>query len=211
MRLVYNGIRQRTLRSNQHRTTIENQIQDKIEHENLVINISSKTLTSHQLQILNKGLNYVPVNSSDQFEFTKDFYRFCRKIRMKMYFADSNITKEKISTTPARLKARSTFDPPVTSHMLEAFKEIVTQDVAKKWDKWNITKSTPRNITQQEKSALRELENDPSIVLKKADKGGSIVVMDTQMYLNEARRQLSDGTVYRLLNEDPTIKFKKRD
>lgn len=126
-----------------------------------------------------------------------------------MFFAGSDNKREKVSTIPPRLKTRSTFDPPITNSMLETFQELVTQEVTKKWDKYNITMSTPRNITYQESCAIKELEQDTSIVLKKADKGGSIVVMDATMYMNEAVKQLSDEIVYRRLTDDPTIKFKK--
>lgn len=83
--------------------------------EDLVINISSRRLTNDQTQALNKGLNYVPTNNLDMFEFTKDFHKFCRKICMKMYFADKgtgHTPPPPLQNLPFKLKVKSTFDPP---------------------------------------------------------------------------------------------------
>lgn len=94
-----------------------------------MINIYSKELTREQRQVVNKGLNYVPTNTGDKFEFTKDVHRFCCKIRVKNHFYYMN---KKDRTLLSKLKSKSTFDPVVNSKTLEAFKEIVTLE---KWDK----------------------------------------------------------------------------
>lgn len=47
------------------------------------------------------------------------------------------------------------------------------------------------------------------MVIKPADKGGSIVVMDTQYYDQEIYRQLQNQSFYTKLRGDPTNNFKK--
>ena len=44
---------------------------------------------------------------------------------------------------------------------------------------------------------MRELANDRSIVIKKADKGSCLVVLARSDYIAEAEKQLSDQNVYR--------------
>ena len=51
---------------------------------------------------------------------------------------------------------------------------------------------------------LDELRKNPEIILKKADKGSAVVVMNTTDYLREGYRQLSDPKFYQKLKEDPT-------
>uniref|UniRef100_A0A803K2I9 Reverse transcriptase domain-containing protein n=1 Tax=Xenopus tropicalis TaxID=8364 RepID=A0A803K2I9_XENTR len=65
------------------------------------------------------------------------------------------------------------------------------------------------NLTSQEKAALKQLQDDKSIVIKNADKGGMVVVLDSETYKNEAMRQLNDNSTYQPLSTDPTIEFTK--
>ena len=66
------------------------------------------------------------------------------------------------------------------------------------------------NLTKQERLGLTELANDPNIVIKKADKGSAVVVIQTIDYLHEGYRQLSDKEFYTKLKEDPTMDISKR-
>ena len=44
---------------------------------------------------------------------------------------------------------------------------------------------------------MRSLADDRSIVIKKADKGSSVVVLDRYDYIAEAEKQLKDQNVYK--------------
>lgn len=176
----------------------------------LAINIASKPLTEAQTDVLNKGLNYVTTNSMDSFEFKKDFHKFCRKLRMKVFFAENKLGKKpEQQTLPSKLKPKSTFDPEIKCNTLETFSQIVLQQVTKQWDNKEY-KKTKMNITRREQAALKEIKEDNSLIAKKADKGGATVIMDRKAYLDEAHAQLSDTTVYLPLNEDPTVMFKRQ-
>uniref|UniRef100_A0A3B4B7W6 Uncharacterized protein n=1 Tax=Periophthalmus magnuspinnatus TaxID=409849 RepID=A0A3B4B7W6_9GOBI len=63
------------------------------------------------------------------------------------------------------------------------------------------------NLTKEEKKALHELMNDKDIIIKPADKGGAIVIQDTDKYEAEIHSQLSDVTYYKRLPADPTLAF----
>ena len=54
--------------------------------------------------------------------------------------------------------------------------------------------------------ALIALKYRTDIIIKPADKGSSVVVMDRDQYilLSEDERQLNDNTYYQLLDHDPT-------
>ena len=58
------------------------------------------------------------------------------------------------------------------------------------------------NLTKEERNALYLLRDDPSIIIKEADKGSAVVVWDREDYLREANSQLSDKDVYREVKGD---------
>ena len=51
------------------------------------------------------------------------------------------------------------------------------------------------------------LKWDPPIVIKPADKGGNIVIMNREDYIKGGLRQLSDDNHYEELNDDPTLNY----
>jgi hypothetical protein len=71
------------------------------------------------------------------------------------------------------------------------------------------TKSKTSNITLEEKNALSSLQVRKDIVIKRADKGGAVVVWQKELYIAEAERQLSDETFYEKKSEDCTKDINK--
>ncbi|XP_073441691.1 uncharacterized protein [Dendrobates tinctorius] len=59
-------------------------------------------------------------------------------------------------------------------------------------------------MTPDERRALISLKGYKNIVIKPADKGGAIVVLDRTYYIDEIRQQLGDTSTYRPLPRDPT-------
>ncbi|KAK3572858.1 hypothetical protein QTP86_009060 [Hemibagrus guttatus] len=57
------------------------------------------------------------------------------------------------------------------------------------------------NLTLAEKRAIKELQHSNNIVLKPADKGSAVVIMDRIAYIGEAYRQLNQSQYYKKLNE----------
>ena len=60
------------------------------------------------------------------------------------------------------------------------------------------------NLSKEEWTALINLKNRNDLVIKAADKGGATVVWRTDLYQQEAIRQLSDPTFYTKVNKDLT-------
>ena len=66
------------------------------------------------------------------------------------------------------------------------------------------------NLTKEQRMGLQALTDNPEIVIKKADKGSAVVVMNTTDYLREGYRQLSDIKYYTKLPDDPTDKIAQK-
>ena len=60
------------------------------------------------------------------------------------------------------------------------------------------------NLTKADWQTINDLRKNPNIVIKPADKGGALVIMDRQNYEAECLRQLKDRRHYRRLPMDKT-------
>ena len=52
------------------------------------------------------------------------------------------------------------------------------------------------NLTKEEWKAMRNLDEDRSIIMKPADKGLCVAICDREDYLSKSCRQLSDHSAY---------------
>ena len=66
------------------------------------------------------------------------------------------------------------------------------------------------NFLQRLRKALTSLREDPNIVIAKADKGDTVVVMDSAHYYDLAGKHLADVGTYKLLETDPTEEIARR-
>lgn len=55
----------------------------------------------------------------------------------------------------------------------------------------------PDNLNMEERVALQTLKNLDDIIIKKADKGSTVVILDKESYIAEANRQVSDERFYK--------------
>ncbi|CAM5115567.1 unnamed protein product [Eretmochelys imbricata] len=68
----------------------------------------------------------------------------------------------------------------------------------------------PHNLSHAERNAIHSLRNNSDIIIKKADKGGAVVIMNRSEYEQEAARQLSNTSFYKPLPYDPTESYQKQ-
>ncbi len=94
-------------------------------------------------------------------------------------------------------------DPPIGPLALERLLFLIEQDLGK----FTPTPPTQKNISRSEKEALAELKAMSDIIIKPADKGSAVVVLNKQDYIEEGMRQLSDTKFYKKLDYDPTETF----
>uniref|UniRef100_A0A8C6WK09 Uncharacterized protein n=1 Tax=Neogobius melanostomus TaxID=47308 RepID=A0A8C6WK09_9GOBI len=57
-----------------------------------------------------------------------------------------------------------------------------------------------KNLLYKEHTALKELSENSDIIIRPADKGGAVVILSKEKYINEAHRQLNTRHYERLLN-----------
>ncbi|CAJ0964531.1 unnamed protein product [Ranitomeya imitator] len=141
--------------------------------------------------------------------------RFFRSLRLKAFFATSpepaptpstpTTLDHTLSSRSLGLYTKRHFRPPHGSHAMESFIGFVQDSFRSlREDIRRGRLCYPSNLSNTERQALQGLQNDKNLIIKPADKGGALVVMNKSDYLLEIRRQLDNPTIYVKLPRDPT-------
>jgi hypothetical protein len=167
-----------------------------------VVNLSNVDLTKPQVEALEKGLTFCPTPGLPQIqEIWGDLEEFFRRLRIKRFFDE---IESQDNSEEKSFRNKSTWTPAEGQDAaLDVFiKTVKTEVLSLKLD-------APRrkNLTKLQFMGIQELSTNPHIVLKKADKGSCVVVMNTNDYIREGLRQLSNQDNYQTLTSDPTEKF----
>ncbi|XP_077116947.1 uncharacterized protein LOC143773356 [Ranitomeya variabilis] len=159
-----------------------------------------KTNTSKNTSIASKH----PIKTKARPPLNQDFFRKFFLKKDKSVIADSNPNPDTyIHTTLAN---PSSFNPiHEQSEAFLTFDRLVTNDIRKL--KRARSRFNPGNLTNAEKKAIKDLQNNNNIIIRPADKGGGIVILDRVTYHEESIRLLSDTTTYKKLISDPTLQF----
>lgn len=166
--------------------------------EQNVVNLSDYKLTVHELNVLSKGMNFCPTPLDiDPGETRTDLDKFHRRLRLLARFEDAPsdipdlLTPEENNhcTRPFesnKLKNKSTYNPPGPP-ALEAM--IFTNEVTlNKRPEAKHPKLT--NISREERMAIHNLNRNTNIIIKPADKGSAVVILNRTDYLAEGQKQL---------------------
>ena len=196
--------------------------------ENSILNLSKFQLNEHHKSVLSRGLKFCPTpGPPDPGELRDDMDKLHKRLRQIAYF------EQPISDTPNPTSPVPTIILPAdTGNNLsstEPFKhrkfklpapgkgppgpqnlEAMISSNEPQFNARPTWKPNYRsNITPVERRALRELMENDQIVIKPADKGSAVVIMDRIKYLKEGYRQLSDRKFYQKLDHCPTETYRR--
>lgn len=150
--------------------------------------------------MLSKGLTFVPTPA----EISKDLLtdsvsEFKRKIKLS-YFWSARQLSNKFDDNYEKLPftAKSDWHPP-DAIIPQKVNEIIS-DLDTKINEIQIVRDK-NNLYSGQINALKQLKNKKHIIIKPADKGNSIVILNKADYLFEANRQLDNQMHYKKLNE----------
>lgn len=153
-----------------------------------IINLSKIQLTTQQIKILSKGLKFTPTpEHPNTNEIHNDISHFCRKLRLTEEFfdkenPDESIVRNKSSYRPSRGRNKA----------LDHFCDYVTT-----FPYETLPKPKPKsNTSRKEWIITHQLHNNKNITIKEADKGSTVVIMDTTNYINSVSSLLQDTTHY---------------
>ncbi|XP_068135476.1 uncharacterized protein [Hyperolius riggenbachi] len=175
-----------------------------------VVNLSSYNPSKTELAVLSKGLTFSPTKRFDEIEFCSDMEEFFRRIRLKEFFHNRPNYSSFEDTEPASSKNKksSTWTPKLgrnkkLEEYIDNFRKRIKLEILDK------QKQTLYNLNTQERKAILSLKSNDNIVIKPADKGGAVVILDKSSYIQEANRQLSNNTYYKRLETNPTLQYSR--
>lgn len=155
-------------------------------------------LTQSQHDLLNRGLTFAPTlkkNKNHLLQLQLDLQEYHRKIKLA-YFFKNPLEERKPFTGPSLWS-------PSLSEVSPEIKELINTDTKIFKKHYNSIHGIHKinNLKTEELKALQEFKKMKHIVIKPADKGSAVVVMDRENYILEAQRQLNDTTYYKKLDK----------
>lgn len=162
-----------------------------------VVNLSRNFhLSQPQKTLLEKGLTFVPtldITKGQKEQFKADMIQYHRKIKLAVFFKDSDRQEIPPFTGP------STWSPSMAELPSEI--GVLIEKDHKIFHKHYKSLREKHNLTGEEVKALWELRRNNQIVIKPADKGSAVVILDREQYIFEVERQLNDTVYYKALKE----------
>ena len=142
---------------------------------------------------MDKGLNFIPTPKNvSHTPILEAATKFGRRLKLAYHFRRSK------GYVPTKFQNKSNWvpnDKNIPGEILETIDKI-SEDIS------NLTiPKHKNNLSKDEMTALKDLKQNPEIVIKPADKGSATVVMDKANYIAEGYRQLLDTKYYQKLDE----------
>lgn len=173
-----------------------------------VTNLSRHKLTEAQLSLLERGLKFIPSKHRvDKVKLLADLSEWERRMRLAEFFhGEDGENMPRKEDDKFRVKKKSTFTPPSgRDKSLDLYIELVKEDVIA-----NLKRSSKLNVTREENSAFYELLHDKDIVIRPADKGSGIVVVDKDSYVQSLQKEMDDSDSYEATGNDQTEEIQKK-
>ena len=156
-------------------------------------------------------MKFCPTPGEPNFGLLRDdLDSFHTRIKRKLFF--NNPTEEddgytQPSTIPdpdaafknPKFKEASKWKPPPIVNLEIFCRQNEVDLLSQKVPKMNF-----HNLSRSEQLAIRSLSSNKNIIIKPADKGGAVVVLNTTDYINEGFRQLTDPLFYTETETDLT-------
>ena len=179
--------------------------------DTVVTNLSSYKLTAAQEDLLSKGLKFIPDRTKiDKIKLLADLKEWERRMRLREYFYDREKAEDEEGEEDPQerftVKKKSTFTPAKGRNLwLDMYIELVKTDIVN-----NLKKAKKLNLTAEEHDAFLSLVHNDNIIIRPADKGSGIAVMDKSEYMERIRKEMEGSKSYMETEGDQTeVAWKK--
>ena len=175
-----------------------------LSNDNRVFNLSNIIFSNEQLNIFLKGIKFIPSNKYiESHKLNLAVNDFCRRLKLRDFFGDNNR-----NAPPFRIPSK--WVPPdymISDNTLEAVIEIKNtflNSLKEHTGKEPHTKPgayRTLNTYNVNFMTIQSIKNIKSIVIRKADKSSSFVILDKISYDREILNQLSNTKFYKPLDQ----------
>ncbi|XP_072050367.1 uncharacterized protein [Amphiura filiformis] len=144
-------------------------------------------------------------------QLLEDMDSFYRRLRLRNHFFDdsyaSDTSDNESDPLPShKFKKKSSWQPKSRDPTLECFIKAVNNEI----ETFKETRDVRDNLSKHERLALESLQKREDIIIKEADKGSAVVVMNKSDYIDKALEHLSDTNFYNKLDHDPTSEISEK-
>lgn len=147
-----------------------------------------------QVQILERGLSFIPYPTKyDWEELQRDLYKYHRRIKIIDYFHSQPHFQQTLFTHPSNWEPDWAQLDGKTQRLIKADRQALRA--------YRPPADGLDNLSRAERRAITQLSKNSNIIIKPADKGSKIVILDRQQYLLEANRQLANTKYYKPIQQ----------
>lgn len=169
-----------------------------------ILNLSlTYSLTIEETSVLEKGLLFIPTpHRLDKQGLKRDLYQYHRRLKILEHFGYNKDSEKIPFILPSMWEPEDKNISSGLRDLIEGDKEMLHH-----FENFKFPKS---NLTKAERKALRNLQGNKDIIIKAADKGSKICIMDRSDYVLEAHRQLENRKHYLPLKESIQLKTQQK-
>ncbi|CAJ0965350.1 unnamed protein product [Ranitomeya imitator] len=123
----------------------------------------------------------------------------------------TNLTQEEVRNQLNKIKIDKSPGPDgIHPRVLrELSNECTEEDLIELKKKSSCNHNRP-NLSKLERKALEEIRGNQDLMVRRADKGGAVVLLNAGLYVQQNMVMLNNSNTYRRLQHDPTELFKKK-
>ena len=138
------------------------------------------------------GFKFTPTpEKCNNEELNNDVDKLYRRMRLKEFFHDIQNNDKSI------VRNNSDFEPPCGRNISLDSYTCISASKAICSNKIRTNNHTKYDVTLKQREAIKSLAHDISIIIKEVDKGGGIVIMNTESYKPKILEMLSDENYYK--------------
>ena len=186
--------------------------------------MSRRILTKDEIDVLELGLSCCPSQANFNKEtFANDILKFFRRLKLREYFFEENGKETgnidtKIDSQPNDerhdlgwfIKNEHWYPEKVRegrSTGLSNFLDNTVHDIRSYLN--SSKRKRINNLTNKQREALNSLASDETLIIKLADKGSGIVLMDINDYNDLCMEILNDKEYYEEVTSDPNPDYRQ--
>ena len=150
------------------------------------------------------GLTFVPDKEREDIsEIISDVNRWGRRLKLQLHYGDTLPQSEPDNKWNNKNPSK-TWTPNV-GQVVEEYIEKVKSDIISE-----LSRRRTKNMNKGQKEALNDLMKDESIIIRPADKGSQIVILDIEEYRGLIEKNLENDKTYTQIEENLVNKIDKQ-